>query len=80
VSVIGAYPLAPQFDLYGRLGYNSLRGEASYRGYTYGDDTSGGMYGIGLNYDFTPAVSGRVEVQKPSSDSTHYNVGVVFKF
>jgi hypothetical protein len=80
VSVIGSYPLAPQFDLYGRLGYNQLRGEASYRGYTYGDDTSGGLYGIGLNYAFTPAVSGRVEVQKPSSDSTHYNVGVAFKF
>jgi predicted porin len=80
VSVIGSYPLAPQFDLYGRLGYSNIRGEASYGGNTASATDSGGMYGIGLNYDFTPAVSGRVEVQKPSSDSTYYNVGVVFKF
>ena len=80
VSVVGSYPLAPQFDIYGRLGYNSLRAEASFGGFTYGDDTNGAMYGIGLNYNFTPTISGRAEVQKPSSDSTYYGVGVVFKF
>lgn len=79
-SVIGSYPLAPQFDVYGRLGYNDLRANASYAGTSASASDSGGLYGIGLNYDFTPAVSGRVEVQKPSSDSTNYNVGVVFKF
>jgi len=80
VSVVGAYPLAPQFDIYGRLGYNSLRAEATYGGFKYGDDTNGVMYGVGLNYNFTPVISGRFEVQKPSSDSTNYGVGVVFKF
>jgi OOP family OmpA-OmpF porin len=80
VSVIGSYPLAPQFDVYGRLGYNDLRAEASYNGRSASASDNGGMYGVGLNYDFTPAVSGRIEVQKPSSDSTYYNVGVVFKF
>jgi hypothetical protein len=79
-SVVGTYPLAPQFDIYGRLGYNSLRAEASSGGFKYGDDTNGVMYGVGLNYNFTPAISGRVEVQKPSSDSTNYGVGIVFKF
>ncbi|WP_322404010.1 outer membrane beta-barrel protein [Massilia luteola] len=80
VSVVGSYPLAPQFDIYGRLGYNSLRAEASYGGYKYGDDTNGALYGVGLNYHFTPTISGRVEVQKPSSDSTNYGAGIVFKF
>jgi hypothetical protein len=80
LSIVGSYPLAPQFDVFGRIGYNQLRGEASYGGYTYGDDTSGGLYGVGLNYNFTPAVAGRFEVQKPSSDSTNYSVGIVFKF
>lgn len=80
VSVVGSYPLAPQFDIYGRLGYNSLRAEASFGGFTYGDDTNGVLYGVGLNYDFTPTISGRAEVQKPSSDSTNYGVGIVFKF
>ncbi|WP_198116297.1 outer membrane beta-barrel protein [Massilia rhizosphaerae] len=80
VSVVGFFPLAPQFDIYGRLGYNSLRAKASYGGFSYGDDTNGGLYGVGLNYDFTPTVSGRAEVQKPSSDSTYYGVGIVVKF
>ena len=40
----------------------------------------GVLYGVGLNYNFTPTISGRAEVQKPSSDSTNYGVGIVFKF
>jgi OOP family OmpA-OmpF porin len=80
LSLVGFYPLSPQLDVYGRLGYNQLRGDARFAGATYGDDTSSGLYGVGLNYNFTPAISGRVEVQKPSSDSTNYNVGMVFKF
>jgi opacity protein-like surface antigen len=80
VSVIGSFPLNQKLDLYGRLGYNKLRAEASYGNYTYGEDTSGALYGIGLNFSFTPAIAGRVEVQKPSSDSTNLSVGVAFKF
>jgi OOP family OmpA-OmpF porin len=80
LSVIGSWPLNQQLDVYGRLGYNQLRAEASYAGYTYGEDTSGALYGIGLNYSFTPAIAGRIEVQKPSSDSTNISVGVAFKF
>jgi OOP family OmpA-OmpF porin len=80
LSVIGSYPLNAQLDVYGRLGYNQLRAEASYGGYSYGDDTSRAMYGVGLNYSFTPAISGRIEVQKPSSDSTNVGVGIVYKF
>ena len=80
LSVVGSYPLNAQLDLYGRLGYNNLRAEASAGGVTYGDDTDGGLYGIGLNYNFTPQLSGRIEAQKPSSDSTNYSVGVVWKF
>lgn len=80
LSLIGSYPLNGQLDIYGRLGYNQLRAEASYGGYTVGEDTTGGLYGIGLNYSFAPNISARLEVQKPSSDSTNVGVGVVFKF
>ncbi|TQK02796.1 outer membrane beta-barrel protein [Herbaspirillum sp. SJZ107] len=80
LSLVGSYPLNAQFDVYGRLGYNNLRAEAKAGGITYGDDTDGGLYGIGLNYNFNPQLSGRFEVQKPSSDSTNYSVGVVWKF
>jgi opacity protein-like surface antigen len=80
LSAVGSWPLSPQLDVYGRLGYNNLRAEASYRGRTYGDDNDGVLYGVGLNWNFTPTIAGRIEAQKPSSDSTNYNVGVVFKF
>jgi OOP family OmpA-OmpF porin len=80
LSVVGSYPVTPQFDIYGRLGYNQLRAEASYGNLTYGDDTSGGLYGVGVSYTFTPAISGRFEVQKPASDTTNYGVGIVYKF
>lgn len=80
LSLVGSYPLNAQFDVYGRLGYNNLRAEAKAGGITYGDNTDGGLYGIGLNYNFNPQLSGRFEVQKPSSDSTNYSVGVVWKF
>jgi opacity protein-like surface antigen len=80
LSVVGFWPLNRQLDVYGRLGYNRLRAEASYAGYTYGDDTSGGLYGVGLNYSFAPNMSARIEAQKPSSDSTNISVGLAFKF
>jgi opacity protein-like surface antigen len=80
LSLVGSYPLNAQLDLYGRLGYNQLRGEASFSGYTLSVDTTGGLYGVGLNYSFTPTLSGRIEAQKPSSDSTNISVGVAFKF
>jgi hypothetical protein len=80
VSLVASYPLNAQFDLYGRLGYNQLRAEASVGNATYGENTDGGLYGVGLNYNFTPSISGRIEVQKPASDTTNYGVGIVWKF
>jgi hypothetical protein len=79
VSVVGFFPLSPQIDVYGRVGYNKLTTNVNSSMYTV-DDVSGSVYGVGLNYSFTPAISGRVEVQKPASDITHYNIGVAFQF
>jgi OOP family OmpA-OmpF porin len=76
LSLIGSYPLNQQLDIYGRVGYNQLKADTPYGS----ADDSTGMYGIGLNYSFTPAIAGRIEVQKPSSDSTNISVGVAFKF
>jgi predicted porin len=80
LSVIGSYPLNERFDVYGRLGYNKLRAKASAGGFSNGADDDGGLYGIGLNYNFAPNLSGRIEAQKPSSDSTNYSVGIVWQF
>jgi opacity protein-like surface antigen len=79
LSVIGSYPLNNRLDLYGRLGYSNLDASSS-SPYVSVDAEDGGLYGVGLNYNFTPQLSGRIEAQKPSSDSTNYSVGVVWKF
>lgn len=80
LSLVGSYPLNDVLDVYGRLGYNNLRAKATYRGYSYGDDTDTGLYGIGLSYRFAPNVSGRIEAQKPSSDSRNISASVVWQF
>ena len=75
VSAVGTLPLSGGFNVYGRLGYNHIKAKGN-----GSDTTSGVLYGAGVGYDFTPTISGRLEVQKPSSDSTNFNAGVVFKF
>lgn len=80
LSLIGSYPLGNNFDVYGRLGYNRIIVDAMSGGVTATDHISRGVYGVGLGYAFTPAISGRIEVQKPTSDSTNLSAGVVFKF
>lgn len=80
VSVIGSLPVAPQFSVYGRVGYNRLSVDASAGQFTATAATSGALFGLGLSYDITPAISARLEIQRPSSDSTNLGVGVAFKF
>ena len=79
ISLIGALPLGSGFNVFGRLGYNKLSATAS-ANYTATDSTSGALYGVGVGYSFTPTVSARAEIQKPSSDSSNFSVGVSFKF
>jgi len=80
LSLVGSYPLSSALDVYGRLGYNDLRAEASYGGYTYGASTSTGLYGVGLSYALSHTLSARAELQKPSSDSTNFGIGLAWKF
>jgi OOP family OmpA-OmpF porin len=72
--------VAQNLSLYGRLGVNRLEAKVSSAGYSAKDSTTKALYGVGLNYAFTPAVSARLEVQKPSSDATNLSAGVAFNF
>ena len=80
LSVVGTLPLSNAFNVYGRLGYNHLKAKASLAGATGSDNESGVLYGIGLGYAFTGTVSGRVEIQRPSSDSSNLSAGISFAF
>lgn len=79
-SVVGTLPLQNNFNVFGRLGYNKLKASASYNGYTADADDSGVLYGVGVGYSFTPTISGRIEFQKPSSDSHNVSAAVAFQF
>lgn len=80
VSVLGIAPLGNGFNLYGRLGYNNIDASASVAGKSATASTSGALFGIGAGYSFSPNVTVRAEFQRPSSDSTNFNVGLMFKF
>lgn len=80
VSAIGILPLSNGFNVFARLGYNRIDAKGSTSNSSATDSTSGGLYGIGVGYSFAPNISVRLEVQKPSSDSSNVSAGVSYKF
>jgi len=80
LSVIGSLPVAEQVSVYGRLGVNRLEGKVSSGGFSVSDSTTKALVGVGASYAFTPAVSGRVELQRAGSDTTNLSAGVSFQF
>lgn len=80
LSAIGTVPLSNGFNVYGRLGYNRLEAKASFKGVNAKDHTDKVLYGVGVGYDFGNNVSARLELQKPSSDTTNLSAGVAFAF
>lgn len=80
LSVVGKLPVGNGFDLFGRLGYNRVEAEASGYGLSVDESESRALIGVGVAYAFTPAVSARVELQKPAKDVSNLSVGVSFQF
>jgi OOP family OmpA-OmpF porin len=80
VSVVGTLPLNQKFNLFGRVGYNNVKAEASYMGYSATETVSGTLIGVGAGYNFSEKIVGRVEVQKPASDTSNLSVAVIYKF
>ncbi|ELX13524.1 putative outer membrane protein [Janthinobacterium sp. HH01] len=79
-SVVGTLPLASDFFVLGRLGYSRLEAGASIQGRRFSVSDNGALVGVGIGYHFTPALSGRLEFQKPSSDSRNLGVSVAYQF
>ena len=80
LSAIGFLPLTAKFDVYARLGYAYAKSEASGRGFSLRGSDNGSFYGAGVAYAFSPDISARFELQKPTSDSTNVSAGLLFKF
>lgn len=80
LSGVATLPLSNNFSVFGRLGYSQLKAKGSYGNLSNSATDNGAVYGVGLGYAFSPTVSARAELQKPSSDATSFNIGVAFKF
>ena len=80
LSLIGTLPLQNNFSVFGRLGVNRLEAKTRSGGVTFSDSTTKALFGVGVGYAFTPAVSARLELQKPASDTTNLSVGVAYQF
>ncbi|MBA3595508.1 MAG: outer membrane beta-barrel protein [Polaromonas sp.] len=63
VAGTGTVPLAGNFSLLGKLGVSSNRGKVSVVGQTDSSNKTSVMAGVGVAYNFTPALAVRVEYE-----------------
>ncbi|MES3022085.1 MAG: porin family protein [Pseudomonadota bacterium] len=80
VSAVGTLPLSNGFSVFGRLGANRLSIKGNVGPNSFKDSDTKALYGAGVAYSFSPAVSARLEIQKPMSDLTNLSLGVSYKF
>jgi OOP family OmpA-OmpF porin len=80
LAAVGTMPLGSGFNVFGRLGLNHLSSKSKFGG-NYGfESATKVLYGVGLGYAFTPAISARIEFQKPASNLNNLSIGVAYKF
>ncbi|WP_426103924.1 outer membrane beta-barrel protein [Massilia sp. TSP1-1-2] len=85
ISVVGSQPLSNGFGVFARLGYNDVKvrhscGAGKFLLCENFSPSNGVLVGVGATYAFTPSISARAEIQRPSSDLTNFGVGVAFGF
>ena len=80
LSAVGTLPLSNGFSLLGRLGYSHVEEDNKVLGRGFKTSDSNGIVGVGVGYAFTPAISARLEFQKPSSDSQNVSIGLAYQF
>lgn len=85
-AALGIMPLNDKFSLYGRAGVYYMNGDRASPGSAFvGSAKSAGIVlGAGVTYAFTPAISGRLEIQKTAhasdSDWKTLSAGLAFRF
>lgn len=77
ISVIGTLPMGNGFGALLRYGRVQIRQDGNNVDSERGN---GALFGIGLQYAYTPTVAVRLEVQKPARDTNNLSAGLLFKF
>ena len=80
--VLGKFPVANQFSVYGLAGIAMVEAEASGFGVTASDDSTELTFGVGAQYDVSRNLGVRAQWQRYGADEDIdvISVGVVFKF
>ena len=78
VSLLGAVPLG-DFHVFGRVGYNKLK-VSTKPPHVPTETSSGTLVGVGVGYTFSPTVSARAEIQKPSNEISNVSFGVSIRY
>lgn len=79
---VGKLPVAPGTDLFARVGYGSIEGEASVSGLTISDSEDGLAYGVGAQTMLTETVGVRGDYTRLDGDDDvdTFSVSALFKF
>lgn len=77
ISVIGTLPLDNGLTLLARYGRTQLKQHGESIDSRYGN---GALFGLGLQYPFTPALAGRLEVQKPAEGVNNISASLLYSF
>lgn len=95
VSGLGILPINDRLDFFGKLGFYSIKVDATLNSAGFGqlgaasDSGTDLLFGAGLQYSFTPAIGARIEWERfmdVGSDETGegdvdlWSIGVVFRF
>src|SRR5687767_15722534 len=72
---VGMYPVAPQFSVFGKLGFANVDREP-------GGDKTELTFGLGVQYDFTPKIGLRAQWQRYNTDEEIdlFTIGGIWKF
>lgn len=79
-SLIGAMPIMTGLNAYGRLGFNRISAQIEQGSARETESHGDFLLGLGVSYDITPEIAGRVEFQRPRADMNNVSVGVSVKF
>lgn len=81
VAAVLSAPFADQFSVYGRLGVANTKREINFLGFNESDRKTEALYGLGVSYNFTKAVTGTLEYMKLNdSDVEAVSLGVRLRF